>query len=312
MKDYSSNQLFKIIDNGTVNNNPKRMIPWPKLQELADDFVSMGVKAVQVTGGGEPTVHPQFNDFCQSIFDKKINLAVVTNGLLMNQKRAELLAQAAWLRVSVDCACPESYAKIRDVPAAEFGIIAQNVKRLTSIPDRKAVVGIGFVVTKDNYTEIYEGCRQFKEWGADNVRISAIFQNDGHNYFDNICPQIEEQIAMSLELSDDKFKVFNNFKSRYSDLELGNPDYSFCPYMNMTTYIGGDQNVYTCCVNAYNERGIVGSIKDQSFKSLWDGQKKQDFFGGFDAKNCVRCMFNEKNKFINELLRKPTVHDDFV
>jgi len=312
MKDYSSNQLFKILENGEVNNNPRRMIPWKKLEELVEDFVAMEVKAVQITGGGEPTVHPQFNDFCKAIFDRNINLAVVTNGLLMNQKRANLLSQSAWLRISVDCGTAESYARIRDVPAAEFDIVANNVRFLTSIPDRKTVVGIGFVVTKDNYKEIYDGCKQFKEWGVDNVRISAMFQNDGHNYFEDICSEIDDQISMSVALSDNKFKVFNNFKSRYSDLELGSPDYSFCPYMNMTTYIGGDQNVYTCCVNAYNERGLVGSIKDQSFMDLWNGQTKKQFFDQFDAKNCLRCMFNEKNRFINGVIRKPNVHDDFV
>lgn len=312
MEDYSSNQLFKIIDQGVVNNNPKRMIPWPKLQELVEDFVSMEVKAVQITGGGEPTVHPKFNEFCQLIFDKKINLALVSNGLLINQKRAELLSQAAWLRISVDCGSPKSYSKIRNVPPAEFSIVEKNIKRLVQIPNRKVVVGVGFVVTKDNYNEIYEGCRQFKDWGADNVRISAMFQNEGNDYFKDILEQIKEQISMSLNLSDDKFKVFNNFDSRYNDLEIGNPDYSFCPYMNVTTYIGGDQNVYTCCVNAYNEKGIIGSIKEKRFKDLWDSQQKQNFFSEFDSKKCTRCMFNEKNRFINELLRKPTVHDDFV
>mgnify|MGYP000870146182 CR=1 FL=1 len=312
MDNYSSNQLFKIIENGNINNNPKRMIPWEKLQELINDCVDMNVKAIQVTGGGEPTVHPQFNEFCETVLSSNISLAVVTNGLLMNQKRAEILAHSAWVRISVDCAKPESYSRIRDVPAAEFEIVAKNVKYLTSIPDRKTVVGIGFVVTQDNYKEIYDGCVQFKKWGADNVRISAVFQNDGHNYFSEISNEIEDQISRSLTLSTNTFKVFNNFKSRYDDLELGNPDYSFCPYMNLTTYIGGDQNVYTCCVNAYNERGLVGSIKDQSFKSLWESKTKQEFFGDFDAKSCIRCMFNDKNRFINGLLRKPTVHDDFV
>jgi len=114
---------------------------------------------------------------------------------------------------------------------------------------------------------------------------------------------------------DDRFQYFLKDHSgigKTLNAGFGSPDYSFCPYMNMTTYIGGDQNVYTCCVNAYNERGLVGSIKDQSFMDLWNGQTKKQFFGQFDAKNCLRCMFNEKNRFINGVIRKPNVHDDFV
>ena len=82
--------------------------------------------------------------------------------------------------------------------------------------------------------------------------------------------------------------------------------------MNFCTYIGGDQNVYTCCVNSYNNLGKIGSIKEKGFKHLWDSQEKQDFFDSFNAKKCNRCMFNEKNHAINELLREPRLHDNFV
>lgn len=312
MENYSSNQLFKIIDlDGTVNNNPKRMIPWIKLQELVGDFVQMGVKAVQLTGGGEPTVHPQFDLLCQSILDNGMNLGLVTNGLLLKPARAQILSNAAWVRVSIDCGTPESYGRIRSVPPQEYNIVAKNIQYLTSL-SRKVVVGVGFVVTKDNYKEIFDACQQYKSWGADNVRISAIFQNDGIGYFDSIYEEILEQIAQAKTLADESFAIYDNFGSRHEDLELGNPDYNFCPYMNFTTYIGGDQQVYTCCVNAYNDRGKIGSIKDQTFKELWDSANKKNFFSHFDAKKCERCMFNNKNKFINNLLRKPTVHDSFV
>src|SRR3990167_8685596 len=51
---YSSNKLFKIIQpDGEVNNNPNRMIPLEKVKEIVDDCAAMGVKAIQLTGGGE-------------------------------------------------------------------------------------------------------------------------------------------------------------------------------------------------------------------------------------------------------------------
>lgn len=50
---YSSSQLFHVDG----NYNPNRMLPFDKVTEILDDCV--GVKAVQYTGGGEPTVHPR-------------------------------------------------------------------------------------------------------------------------------------------------------------------------------------------------------------------------------------------------------------
>lgn len=54
---YTSSQLFHIDG----NYNPNRMIPLDKVLEILDDCVEMGVRAIQLTGGGEPTVHPHFD-----------------------------------------------------------------------------------------------------------------------------------------------------------------------------------------------------------------------------------------------------------
>jgi hypothetical protein len=167
-------------------------------------------------------------------------------------------------------------------------------------------------VVKDNYKEIVEACKKFKSWGVDNVRLSAVFQNENENFYDGIYENIQEEIATSSYLNDDKFHIYNNFGFRYADLEQGSPDYQNCGYMNFCTYIGGDQNIYTCCVNAYNHRGQIGSVKNMGFKELWDSQHKKEFFNGFDARDCTRCMFNDKNRAINQLLVEPKNHDNFV
>src|SRR6185436_8088075 len=39
--------------------NPNRKIPTDKAIEILNDCAALGVKAVQFTGGGEPTVHPE-------------------------------------------------------------------------------------------------------------------------------------------------------------------------------------------------------------------------------------------------------------
>ncbi len=307
---YSSNQLFHVLEADGVNNNPRRMIPWPKLRELVDDFCTMDVRAVLLTGGGEPTLHPQFDQVCELLTSRGVPFALNTNGVLLKPSRDELLSRAAWLRVSVDAGTAETYASLRGVPAAEFGIVAKNVARFAAAPSR-GTLGCGFVVTRDNYRELFAACQNFKAWGADNVRIAAMHQNEGAAYFADFRDEVIEQIEQAKTLADDRFKVFDTFVARHSDL-AGSPDYSFCGHMNLVTYIGGDQNVYSCCVLAYNERGLIGSIHDQSFKTLWDSQAKRDKFSNFDARGCTWCMFNEKNRTINAVLRPRSVHDNFV
>ena len=41
--------------------NLKDIIPLRKMLEIFDDCVELGVKAVEITGGGEPSLHPHFH-----------------------------------------------------------------------------------------------------------------------------------------------------------------------------------------------------------------------------------------------------------
>ena len=82
--------------------------------------------------------------------------------------------------------------------------------------------------------------------------------------------------------------------------------------MNLTTYIGADLNVYTCCNNAYSKAGVIGSIEHQSFRDLWEGEAKKKFFSEFDQRKCEKCMFNEKNRNILTLIEPPTGHNNFI
>jgi hypothetical protein len=77
-------------------------------------------------------------------------------------------------------------------------------------------------------------------------------------------------------------------------------------------FLGADQNVYRCCVLAFNERGKVGSIKGQRFRDLWESQAKRDDYAAFDARGCERCMFNQKNRTIGYALAESPAHVNFV
>lgn len=61
-------------------------------------------------------------------------------------------------------------------------------------------------------------------------------------------------------------------------------------------------NVYRCCVYSYNKKGLLGSLKDKTFRKLWEEESLQKDLQNFNATSCVRCMFNDKNKSIQSSL----------
>ena len=314
---YSSNQLFSILNqDGTKNNNPNRMLPYEKVLEILDDCKALGVRAIQFTGGGEPTVHPQHREVFQRVVELGFDWAMVTNGAILRPGVPELLTRAKWIRVSLDAGTDESYSSIRRISPGSYWRTLENVRKIRQARDAaesELVIGTGYVVTKENWREVYEGVRNAKQAGADNMRISGMFQNDDFEYFRGFYDEAAQEVERAVrELEDDSFKVFNRFTARVEDLRQQNPDYEFCGHQHFTTYIGGDQNLYRCCVLAYNEKGKIGSLKDQRFIDLWRSAAKQADFAGFDARACERCMFNDKNRAILHQIQHPPLHAAFV
>ena len=308
MSGYTSNELFGRPDkNGRTN--PNRMIEYGKAVEIIADCHRLGTKAIQFTGGGEPTVHPNHEMLFQECMDRDMDLALVTNGVKLHGSLLRTLMGAAWIRVSIDAGTAETYGSIRRVNPSVFNKVWENVSNLVSMRDNGLIIGIGFVVTKENWQEVLLCTQKAKEAGVDNIRISAIFQSEGIDYFDGWLHEAADLCHKASEESTPEFRVFNNFSSRVDDLLQESPDYEFCGLQNVQTYIGGDLNLYRCCVTSYNPRGLIGSLKNQTFYELWHSKELNK---GFDARGCPRCMYNDKNRTILYAINSEAMHRNFV
>ena len=303
MPDYLSNQNF----------NEREMLSYEKIIETLDCVVEMGVKAVQYTGGGEPLVHPRIKDIFRETFKRGLEVSLVTNGMALDEELCDILGDAAWVRVSVDCATPDVYSFIRNVPSKMYDHTIENIKMLVK-HRRKSIIGVGFVVEKENYHQIYDAAKMFKEIGVDNFRISAAFTPMGFKYFETFLDEAKKQAKAAESFTDEKYTVFNLFNDRIVDTFEGTQNYHNCPVKDLLSYIGADYNVYTCCTLAYNDKGLIGSIKDQSFKDLWESSEKQLMFDNHDpAVRCQHpCMYKNKNEFINYCIKTDARHVNYI
>jgi MoaA/NifB/PqqE/SkfB family radical SAM enzyme len=126
-----------------------------------------------------------------------------------------------------------------------------------------------------------------------------MFSTLGASYYDGIKVRVPELEGL---------EIVNCFPDRIADLEQGAPDYDFCGQQQFSLYIGGDQNVYTCCTNAYTTHGKIGDLKEQRFRDwLLKYDRRQ-----WDSRSCHHCQFNGKNRLINYLLAPRPEHVDFV
>lgn len=301
LEGYASNQRF----------DEKRMMPYPKAMEIVDDCAEIGVQAIQFTGGGEPTIYPQFESVVRRVRDRGMSFALVSNGVRITEELAKVLAPAAWVRISLDAATEETYCKTRGVHRSHWEKAQGAVRNLKQAGAK--CVGVGFVVTPENFREVGKAAYLAKELGVDNFRISAQFSNSGPYLFLGIEQEAEERCIAATTLSDEKFKVYNRFSDRVQDLRAMNPEDQLCGYQFFTTYIGADLNVYRCCGYAYNDRGLVGSLKEQRFKDFWMSQARFDNQFSFDARGCAMCQFRRQNSALAYVLSpEPQMHEEFV
>ena len=82
----------------------------------------------------------------------------------------------------------------------------------------------------------------------------------------------------------------------------------------MQVYIAADSNVYTCCTLAYNKKGLIGSIKDQTFKQLWESEERKTLYNNHKANIIcnIPCMYKGKNEFIEYVVKKDPKHINFI
>jgi len=321
---YSSSQLFYTTNPALAGNlardrkhpehnyNPKRWIPTERALALVEEMAALGVRAIQLTGGGEPTVNPAFAVVCQRIRELGMEYAVVSNGSLVGARDLyKDFAGASWVRISVDAGIARTYATTRGTKAASFNAVWDTIKAIKT--HGCPVVGIGFVVTPQNWQEIAVAAEMARDAGADNIRISAMFSPEGAALFRPFYEAAQRQCRAAKALETDRFRVFDRFGARVEDLELQAPEYRHCRYQHYTTYIGADLNVYRCCVYSYNKRGLIGSVANQSFRDLWVSQKRMNDMLTFDATSCERCQFNNLNRFLNYLTAsEDPPHANFV
>lgn len=303
---YSSNQRFNSGDEIHIQ----------KIQEILDDCVKIGVKAIEITGGGEPLWHHEAAAILDGVVSRGLNLGLVTNGKHATESMLGSMLKAKWVRFSLDSATPATYATIRRDSPQTFEKVRNSIRLLTQEKKRTGqhdpVVGIGFVVTRDNWKEIGLAVDNAISDGADNIRISAVFQNGGAEYFCGFGDLASAYCSAAMIKTTADFKVFNNFDDRFNDLSQGHPDYNFCGFQHICTYIGADLNVYRCCVLAYNDMGLLGSLKDKRFADFWESLEKRELMGRFSAKSCPRCMFNNKNNTIAYAICKEPPHVNFI
>ena len=87
-----------------ANRPIKDRLPKEKVMQALDSFHRIGVKGLEFTGGGEPTLHPDFIEIVKYAHSLGFKMGLVTNGAMIGQKRKikkEVIELFTWVRLGM-------------------------------------------------------------------------------------------------------------------------------------------------------------------------------------------------------------------
>jgi len=294
--------------------NHRDSIPWPKMQEILHDMGEMGVRALTFSGGGEPLCYPYITEAAHLACEQGLQLSLISNGQLLADERADAFYTAKWVRISFDSPFPETYCRLRGLTDDAFRVVTQNIENFAKKKNKDCVLGINFVVSKDNATQVYETAHLLKELGVDNVKFSAVVKNVPHYHWE-IKDNVIEQIHLArTDFADNKFSIVNNYENDWKDKNFETQPFPVCYTCRLVTVIAADQRVYFCHTRAYDSKAIVGDVRKQSFKDMWYSEETVNRLEKLKPmQDCHNfCVYQDRNQLIEAYLDVDLKHIDFL
>ena len=240
-----------------------------KMLEIIEDFKNIGVKAITFSGGGEPLLYPYIEETMEAVLKAGIDLSIITNGSLLKEKKAELLSNAKWVRISLESGCAETYSKIRGVREEAFDELCQNIKIFAKIKNQECELGINYVVGPENYKEVYYTGKLMRELGANHIKYTALMNNYAEELHKPFKEDVINQIHKLIDENNGIFKVINLYENDFISNAVFGRNYNVCTIKDYVTVIAANSKIYYCHDKAYLDAGEVGDISQKSFKEVW-------------------------------------------
>lgn len=291
-KDYSDTGRFA---------DPSVLIP-----ALAD-MKAAGVEAIVWSGGGEPTLHPEFDAIVKWAHTCGLQQGLYTLGGHLSEERAALVGTLfTWVVVSLDAPDADTYAKEKRVPTSRFFDACAGIHRLAKY---RAIVGASFLLHADNWFRVPDMLSLARSLGAsyttfrptiDTVPGDLSTLAGDRSWVSGAVPLLRRLASEpDIEVDPDRFEEYRDWTGR---------TYDTCYGVRLVTQITPDGRVWICP----NRRGIAGSelgnLTTEGFADIWARHPGRwtDFAG---------CRAMCRLHLVNHVLatvHAPRLHEAFV
>ena len=284
---------------------------------VVDELSTMDCKKIHLSGG-EPLLYPDFFILLQHIKKYNIKATMTTNGTLITNENAKLLATFGLdgVNISIDSPCEAIHDKIRGIQGS-FNKAIQGFQFL-----RKQMIGktmrLNMVVSADNYKTIADFPKFAYELGADSIGLIPLgvhtsdvnfFTKEQIEDYNNNVAQVtlNEVKKYKLDIGADEIFLFGNTEDSMNEATLGEYAYDYYSkhrcYAIWTHALIDQRGRVSVCCNMKNQP-IIGNLQEKTFKEIWN----EDIYKRFREKKqlpisdiCKQCaLYKKKNRLIEK------------
>jgi radical SAM protein with 4Fe4S-binding SPASM domain len=273
----------------------------------------LGTRGVSFTGGGEPTLHPEFLDVVAHARAVGLDVGLITNGSALTERAAEALVRdLTWVRVSMGGGDAASYARVQGTE--HFERVLENVARLLRIRDaagEELNVGLRTLVTPENLDSIAGFAETAAALGVDYLQLAPDQEGTDGGAFWNAPATQAVFAAAEGAVAGTATRLLT---TRYMMDQPGVDRPSACWAHFFMLAITAEGDVMFCKNARGAERFVLGNLNDKGLAEIWRDVPTRALEGWVKPSNCgLFCKHMAINLAMEEVVSPdPDMSPNFV
>lgn len=261
-------------------------IPLDLMSHSIETFTAIGMKAVTITGGGEPLMYSHLDPMVHQLRDHNVEVGLVTNGLLLGKSR-DIFSMIKWCRISV--------SDDRDVEKLIWILVHSHVLEFS------VDWAFSYVITKDlNLWKLIDIIKFANTNNFTHVRLVSDLMN---------LNEVPTMLAIKEKLSECNVDVSRVI---FQGRKLYEQGMEKCNLSLLKPVVGADGWVYPCCGIQY---ALPKTSRDYPLEArMCHLSEISKYFAGqkpFNGIHCNKCYYSDYNRVL-EAYKERYEHGLFV
>ena len=266
-----------------------------------------GSESLEFSGGGEPTLHPDFIQIITAAMRMKFAMGLITHAC--NEMPIEYLVEIMkYVRCGLDAATSTTHDAIKRNRRKDYWFhrAIENIRRLVEFRDainpNGFTVGIKIVINSINFHEFRKMIELARELRVNYIQFK--YEHSSDHLVDN-----DELGMIELELNREKTRNNYSFTKVLGTMHHARATVK-CFMSPIHTVVTATGKILQCC---FFESRPIGTIF-QPFHEIWSGEQHRKVIEMTTVQECdkVDCRWNIWNRQMKEIIEDPLASVSFI